>query len=141
MNKIFKLGEFFCGPSGLGYGASLAKIKDNKNNIYSVEHTWATDYDQDSCDTYKHNINPKNIYCLPVENFFSSIDDRSLKIEKINAFAYGFPCNDFSNVGEQKGLKGKFGPLYSYGVEIMNRYISETQEMILRLEQKIDDKE
>ncbi len=25
-------------------------------------------------------------------------------------------------------------------IEIMNRYISDTQEMILRLEQKIDDK-
>ena len=27
-----------------------------------------------------------------------------------------------SAMGEHKGLKGKFGPLYTYGLEIMNRY-------------------
>jgi len=49
INKIFKLGEFFSGPGGLGYGASLSKIKDNQNNIYSIEHAWASDFDKDSC--------------------------------------------------------------------------------------------
>jgi len=34
MNKIFKLGEFFCGPGGLGYGASLSKIKDKKKKYF-----------------------------------------------------------------------------------------------------------
>jgi len=34
--------------------------------------------------------------------------------------AFGFPCNDFSVVGEQKGFDGKFGPLYSYGVKAIN---------------------
>ena len=34
----------------------------------------------------------------------------------------GFPCNDFSNVGEHLGFRGKFGPLYSYGVELIDRY-------------------
>ena len=31
----------------------------------------------------------------------------------------GFPCNDFSLVGEQKGIEGKFGPLYRYGVNAL----------------------
>ena len=122
MQKKFQLGEFFCGPGGLGYGSSLAKVTNKKNDEYSVDHAWASDYDQDSCDTYKLNVNPKNVYCLPVQDFFPKIDSKEIKLEKFNAFAYGFPCNDFSNVGEQKGLKGKFGPLYTYGVEIMNRY-------------------
>ena len=123
MQIKFKLGEFFCGPGGLGYGASLAKVSNKKTNKeYLVEHAWASDYDKDSCDTYKLNVKPKNIYCMPVEEFFPKIDQGVIKLEKFNAFAYGFPCNDFSNVGEQKGLKGKYGPLYSYGVEIMNRY-------------------
>jgi DNA (cytosine-5)-methyltransferase 1 len=42
----FKLGELFCGPGGLGLGVSL--VKNAK-----VEHTWATDYDRDSCNSYK----------------------------------------------------------------------------------------
>jgi DNA (cytosine-5)-methyltransferase 1 len=121
MKKVFKLGEFFSGPGGLGLGAKLANNKFKNKNI-SLEHSWASDYDQDSCDTYSHNISDKNIYCTPVEKFFSLIDNKKITLPKFNAFAYGFPCNDFSNVGEHKGFKGKFGPLYSYGVELMNRY-------------------
>lgn len=34
---------------------------------------------------------------------------------------YGFPCNDFSLVGESKGLDGNYGGLYSYGVKYINR--------------------
>ena len=118
MSKVFKLGEFFSGPGGLGLGAKLSK--NNKN--YKIEHAWASDYDKDSCETYSHNISKENIFCLPVEDFFSNLDKGKIKLPKFNAFAYGFPCNDFSNVGEKKGIKGKFGPLYSYGVEIMNRF-------------------
>ena len=34
---------------------------------------------------------------------------------------FGFPCNDFSLVGEQKGFDGAFGPLYSYGVKVLQK--------------------
>ena len=113
----FKLAEFFSGPGGMGYGASISKVKDN-----SIEHAWATDYDQDSCNTYKRNIDSNNVYCEKIENFFDLVDKKKIILPKFDCFAYGFPCNDFSNVGEQLGFKGKFGPLYSYGVELINRY-------------------
>ena len=121
MKKIFKLGEFFCGPGGIGLGAKLANNKFKDKDI-SIEHAWASDYDKDSCDTYSHNISDKNIFCTPVEKFFSLLDNKKIILPKFNAFAYGFPCNDFSNVGEHKGFKGNFGPLYSYGVKLMDRY-------------------
>ena len=121
MKKIFKLGEFFSGPGGIGYGALLAS-NSMKRTGFSIEHSWASDYDKDSCETYSHNISNKNIYCTPVQDFFKLVDSKKIILPKFNSFAYGFPCNDFSNVGEQKGMKGKYGPLYSYGIEIMNRY-------------------
>jgi DNA (cytosine-5)-methyltransferase 1 len=37
----------------------------------------------------------------------------------IDGFAFGFPCNDYSLVGEWKGLDGEYGPLYSYGVKVL----------------------
>jgi DNA (cytosine-5)-methyltransferase 1 len=40
----------------------------------------------------------------------------------IDALAFGFPCNDFSVVGEQKGINGKYGPLYTYGIQVLKRY-------------------
>ena len=50
---IFQLGELFCGPGGLSYGAMTADIGDQNCRIV---HAWATDYDRDSCQTYAHNI-------------------------------------------------------------------------------------
>ncbi len=119
MKKIeFKLGELFCGPGGLGWAAKNARlVKDG--NIYSIAHAWATDYDKDTCETYKNNICPeksKSVLCQDIRklNF-----ENLLKISKVDALAFGFPCNDFSVVGEQKGIDGVYGPLYSYCVKAL----------------------
>lgn len=50
------------------------------------------------------------------------MDVRNLDINSlsnIDALTFGFPCNDYSIVGEQKGMHGSFGPLYKYGVEAL----------------------
>ena len=41
---------------------------------------------------------------------------------EIDALAFGFPCNDFSVVGEKKGINGVYGPLYSYGVNVLRQF-------------------
>lgn len=112
----FRLGELFCGPGGLAYAAVNAHID---NPEYQIIHEWANDYDLDTCHTYTRNIckdNPDSVICGDV---------RKLDIEQlgdIDALAFGFPCNDFSVVGEQKGFNGTFGPLYSYGIKVLKRY-------------------
>lgn len=114
----FKLGELFSGPGGLGLGAKRAKV-DEKGKIFSIEHQWAVDYDEDSCKTYRYNIcpnNPASVICVDVRKLDFS------RLAPIDALAFGFPCNDFSVVGEQKGFEGDFGPLYSYGVEALKRF-------------------
>lgn len=115
---VFKYGELFSGPGGLALGAHKARVK--KNGVeYQIAHAWAVDYDNDSCETYRKNIAPENfepVVCKDVKG----LDIESLG--HIDAFAYGFPCNDFSVVGEQKGFNGSFGPLYTYGLKVINRY-------------------
>ena len=106
VKKVFRLGELFCGPGGLAYGATTARIDDSE---YKIVHKWANDYDADTCKTYIRNICPneaESVICGDV---------RKLDIESlgdIDALAFGFPCNDFSFVGEQKGFNGIYGPLY-----------------------------
>ena len=39
----YKLGELFCGPGGIAYGAMTADI----GNGDKIVHTWANDYDAD----------------------------------------------------------------------------------------------
>ncbi len=112
--KEFKLGELFCGPGGLALGAITAE-----NDIYKIVHGWANDYDESTCRTYRNNIcpeNPESVICCDVRQL--DIDS----LGEIDAFAFGFPCNDFSVVGEQKGFDGKFGPLYTYGVKVLKCY-------------------
>ena len=44
------------------------------------------------------------------------------QLAPIDALAFGFPCNDYSVVGEQKGMDGTYGPLYSYGVKALRKF-------------------
>jgi DNA (cytosine-5)-methyltransferase 1 len=114
----FILGELFSGPGGLAKGATNVRFRHN-NEEWSVNHGWANDIDLDSCTTYINNIpdaNNDNVICQDV----TELDIEALT--EIDAFAYGFPCNDFSLVGEQKGFDGKFGPLYTYGIKVNNRF-------------------
>lgn len=113
---IFRLGELFCGPGGIAVGATNANIE---NNDYGIAHQWANDYDADTCNTYRKNIcplAPNTVYHEDVRKF--DMD----KLAPIDALAFGFPCNDYSVVGEQKGMDGIYGPLYSYGVKALKKF-------------------
>jgi len=114
---IFRLGEFFSGPGGLAYGAKLAGIEIKDGEVFSIDHVWANDIDENSCKTYRRNIcpdNPERVISCDVKSIDIS------KLSPIDAFAYGFPCNDFSIVGEQNGFDGKYGPLYTFGVKVLD---------------------
>lgn len=115
--EIFRLGELFCGPGGIACGAHNAVSDDGEK---SIVHAWANDFDSDTCETYKNNIcngDGSSVFCKDVRD----LDIPSLG--EIDAFAYGFPCNSFSNVGEHQGLENeKFGQLYMYGVKVLEQY-------------------
>ena len=104
--EIFKLAELFCGPGGLGLGAKNVGIK----------HIWASDIDPDSCATHHRNIG-SNIFNMDIRRLVNE-----LPFEKPDGITFGFPCNDFSNVGETNGLNGQYGQLYQYAVKAMEHY-------------------
>lgn len=94
----YRLGELFCGPGGIAWGATHADIG---NSDYSIVHQWANDYDESTCETYRHNIcpdAPETVYHGDIRTFDMS------QLAPIDALAFGFPCNDYSVVGEQKGM-------------------------------------
>lgn len=115
---IFKLGELFCGPGGIGYAAITSRIN---NPNYSITHAWANDYDKDTCHTYEKNIanSHGSVICQDIRKLDYN---KLLKISEIDALAFGFPCNDFSVVGQQKGIDGVYGPLYSYGIKALKKF-------------------
>ena len=113
---IFRLGELFCGPGGLALGALTANID---NPEWGISHQWANDYDYDTCQTYIRNICPDRPDSVICDDIRKLDFNRLYQIGGIDALAFGFPCNDFSVVGEQKGFHGKFGPLYTYGIKVL----------------------
>ncbi|MCL2182817.1 MAG: DNA cytosine methyltransferase [Chitinispirillia bacterium] len=114
----FKLGELFCGPGGIGYAAMTAMIAEPS---YKIVHAWANDYDKDTCATFVRNVakNEKTVICQDIRKLnYKKLEE----ISDIDALAFGFPCNDFSVVGEQKGMDGVHGPLYSYGIKALKKF-------------------
>ena len=117
----FKLGELFCGPGGIALGAISANVKNGKEQ-YSISHAWATDYDEDTCNTYRDNICPENRSSVLCKDIRTLKIETLEKISEIDALAFGFPCNDFSVVGEQKGIEGVYGPLYRYAIDVLEHF-------------------
>jgi len=112
----YKMGELFCGPGGIALGAHNAA--DEISGI-KIEHAWANDYDPTTADTYRENTpgaSEETVYVGDVRE----LDTDALP--PIDGFAFGFPCNDFSLVGKQKGLDGTYGPLYSYGINVLKSH-------------------
>lgn len=110
----FTMGELFCGAGGLGLGAQIA----SEIAGVPIDVLWATDRDESACSSYRDNINVKNrpnVVCDDIAN---------IKIENlppVDGITFGFPCNDFSIIGEKKGTDGEYGGLYGYGVRAISK--------------------
>jgi DNA (cytosine-5)-methyltransferase 1 len=113
----YVLGEMFSGPGGIALGAELANRTARREARESTTaHGWAVDYHPDTVATYRQNItgaSPDSVFVGDVRTF----DLRT--VPSFDAFAFGFPCNDFSTVGEHRGLEGDYGALYTYGVHAL----------------------
>jgi DNA (cytosine-5)-methyltransferase 1 len=118
----FKLGELFSGPGGIGYAAKEARIVSSTNEEFTIKHAWATDYDKDTCDTYEKNICDEKSHSVICKDIKKLNFKKLQEVSNIDGLAFGFPCNDFSLVGEKKGINGTFGPLYSYGVKALRQF-------------------
>ena len=109
--RTVQLGELFCGAGGMVLGASMAKHKGRR-----FDHAWATDIDPDGCRTILANgvMRPECVMVADVRD----LDFR--KIPPIDGLLFGFPCNDFSAVGERRGINGRYGGLYAFGIKALN---------------------
>lgn len=111
----FEMGELFSGPGGLALGAHAAA----RATGVELRHAWANDYDSSTCRTYRENIpgaTSESVICRDVRELDVT------ELSPIDGFAFGFPCNDYSLVGEGRGLSGEFGPLYQHGIEVLDHH-------------------
>jgi len=116
------MGELFCGPGGMALGAALAEAQENEQTgeKFSLSHSWGVDTDPAAIATYNANLGKgkhgaEGIHCK-AQCFCRKYPEQA---KRINALAFGFPCNDFSLVGEKNGLDGSFGQLYKAGIDVI----------------------
>lgn len=114
LGKALTVGEMFSGPGGIGIALNRAR-----STVLSFTHLWATDWDADTCETYRRNVLKDSPEALSICEDVRKLDIDGLPV--VDGFLYGFPCNDFSLVGESKGLHGNYGGLFSYGVKYIER--------------------
>lgn len=112
LSQIFKLGELFAGAGGMALGAGKAELDGNK-----FSHVWINDIAKDACETFQRNIaiDASGVFCDDVKNLDLS------KLPNIDGLVFGFPCNDFSIVGDRHGIKGEYGGLYRWGVKVLQK--------------------
>lgn len=112
----YAMGELFSGPGGIALGAHDAAEEVG----VELTHAWANDYDSSTCDTYRANVpgaTEESVICGDIR---TDVDIK--KLSPIEGFAFGFPCNDYSLVGEARGINGEFGPLYQHGIDVLDHH-------------------
>ena len=106
-----RIAELFCGAGGFAQGAKEAGFK----------HVWGVDNHKDSCKSFEDNQGCKS-FCEDIENFTKPSRLNKIKEDHgdIDGLLFGFPCNDFSLVGKNQKMEGKFGGLYKYACRVLN---------------------
>lgn len=106
-----RIGELFCGAGGFAQGAKEAGFK----------HVWGVDNHKDSCKSFEENQGCKS-FCEDIEYFTKPSRLKKIKEDHgdIDGLLFGFPCNDFSLVGKNQKMEGKFGGLYKYACRVLN---------------------
>ena len=117
----FNLGELFCGPGGMAIASTIVPpVKSADQEVFSIGHAWGVDLAPDAIDTFKANLGEDKGLCKDAWTF---VENDLTQERRINALAFGFPCNSFSQVGERLGIHDrKFGKLYQTGIKVLEAY-------------------
>lgn len=120
-NCSFSLGELFCGPGGMAIAAArtMPVTTLSRQATYTLRHSWGVDFSKSAIETFNANLDNQGIHMDAWEFVNKHLDSA----HRVNALAFGFPCNSFSEVGERKGVHDeKFGNLYQTGIKVIETY-------------------
>lgn len=96
------------------------KVRGRGGILLSLEHSWGVDVSDYAIETYKANLGEGNGFCMDARKF---VEENLTPDNTINALAFGFPCNSFSQVGERKGINDeRYGALYKTGIRVLEAY-------------------
>jgi len=95
--------SMFSGCGGVDLGFSQA----------GYEILWANDFNEDACETYRHNIGDI------IHGDVAQLDIPDIK--NLDVLTAGFPCQPFSNAGSRKGINDPRGQLYKQTFKFIDK--------------------
>lgn len=99
--------ELFSGIGGFSKGLEAAG--------YTFDTVYSSEIDKHAIANFKYNF--------PYARHIGSVTDISkADIERPNIITFGSPCQNFSTIGDGKGLMGKESHLVSYAIEAVRRF-------------------
>lgn len=118
---VYNLGELFCGPGGMALASTQVKpVKSDSNETFSLCHAWGVDIADYAIKTFMANLGKDKGIC---KNAWDFVNHDLTPKNRINALAFGFPCNSFSQVGKRRGIHDtEFGNLYQTGIKVLGAY-------------------
>ena len=113
--------DCFCGPGGMAIASTLVgPVYSGTDEEFSISHSWGVDISACAIDTFKANLGEEKGIQMDAWDF---VNNCLTPERRINALAFGFPCNSFSQAGERLGVEDKkFGNLYQTGIKVLETY-------------------
>ena len=98
----------------------VAPVLSATHEEFSLSHSWGVDFSEAAIETFKANLGEDMGIKMDARKF---VETELTPEKRINALAFGFPCNSFSQVGKREGLGNeKFGELYKTGISVIEAY-------------------
>lgn len=124
MGKKYSVVSLFTGCGGLDLGfVGGFEFLGKRYSRSRFEITWANDYDENACKTFRHNFKDK-IVCGDIREI---LDEKKSELfpsrvpNQADVVLGGFPCQDFSHAGKRRGFSSKRGLLYQSMIEVIKR--------------------
>ncbi len=102
-----------CGGMDLGFMGGFS-VLGKKYERLPFDIVWSNDFNEAACSTYERNLGLE-IHCGDIWENMASMP------EKADVIVGGFPCQDISINGKQRGVNGKRSGLYRAMVEAVKR--------------------
>lgn len=114
---LLRFGDLFSGAGGLSLGACVAQVVDVHGQRWRLAPAWAVDADGDACATYRLNLHGDEAQADVRQADLRTVEASALA--PVDVMLCGFPCNDFSAIGEFRGMRGRYGALYLEAVRVL----------------------
>ena len=109
---VLQYGDLFSGAGGLSLGAAQSAVIRPDGHTAGLRPIVAIESDETAAESYARALGHRP-RVADIRHVMPS------ELPDVDVLGFGFPCNDFSEMGRRRGLRGAHGPLYLEAVRLL----------------------